>query len=183
MKNNILKIKFVPFLIMGYVVLLSSCQNVINVDLNNAAPQTVIEGSLSNMADSVAVVLSLIAIAAYLWVRFGSLTFGLAGIIALYHDVAIALAGIFVAHHLWDTSIGRALMLRDFRIDLNSTAALLTIVGFSINDTIVIFDRVRENMRGMRRDNIQHIVNVAVNQTLGRTILRLIEPTSGEVVL
>ena len=54
---------------------------------------------------------------------------------------------------------------------LNVIAGLLTITGYSVNDTIVIFDRVRENMRGMRRDNLTQIVNVAVNQTLGRTII------------
>ena len=54
---------------------------------------------------------------------------------------------------------------------LNVIAGLLTITGYSVNDTIVIFDRVRENMRGMRRDNLTHIVNVAVNQTLGRTVI------------
>ncbi len=118
----------------------------------------------------IAIVLSLIAIAAYLWVRFGSLTFGLAGIIALYHDVAIALAGIFVAHHIWDTAIGKALMLSDFRIDLNIIAALLTIVGFSINDTIVIFDRIREN-RGRLATVSTRLINDSLNQTLSRTVL------------
>ncbi len=60
-----------------------------------------------------------------------------------------------------------------FRYDmtLNVIAGLLTITGYSVNDTIVVFDRVRENMRGMRRDNLAHIVNVAVNQTLGRTVI------------
>jgi len=118
----------------------------------------------------IAVVLSLIAIAAYLWIRFGSLTFGLAGIIALYHDVAIALVGILVAHHIWDWRIGQALMLSDFRIDLNIIAALLTIVGFSINDTIVIFDRIREN-RGRLATISARLINDSLNQTLSRTIL------------
>ena len=54
---------------------------------------------------------------------------------------------------------------------LNVIAGLLTITGYSVNDTIVVFDRVRENMRGMRRDNLAQIVNVAVNQTLGRTVI------------
>lgn len=118
----------------------------------------------------IAVVLSLIAIAAYLWIRFGSLTFGLAGILALYHDVAIALAGIFIAHHVWHTRVGEVLMLRDFRIDLNIVAALLTIVGFSINDTIVIFDRIREN-RGRIATISARLINDSLNQTLSRTIL------------
>jgi preprotein translocase subunit SecF len=60
-----------------------------------------------------------------------------------------------------------------FRYDLtlNVIAGLLTITGYSVNDTIVIFDRVRENTRAMRRDNLAHIVNVAVNQTLSRTVI------------
>ena len=59
----------------------------------------------------------------------------------------------------------------NYDLSLNVVAAILTITGYSVNDTIVIFDRVRENMRGMRRDNLEHIVNVAVNQTLGRTVI------------
>jgi preprotein translocase subunit SecF len=58
-----------------------------------------------------------------------------------------------------------------YELTLNVIAAMLTITGYSVNDTIVIFDRVRENMRGMRRDNLEHIVNVAVNQTLSRTLI------------
>ena len=58
-----------------------------------------------------------------------------------------------------------------YDITLNVIAAILTITGYSVNDTIVVFDRVRENMRSMRRDNLAHIVNVAVNQTLSRTII------------
>lgn len=131
------------------------------------APQVAKEAAIKAI---IATVLSLIAIAAYLWVRFGSVTFGLAGIVALYHDVAIALAGLFIAHHIWDTPIGAALMLRDFRIDLNIIAALLTIVGFSINDTIVIFDRIREN-RGRLATISARLINDSLNQTLSRTIL------------
>ena len=64
-------------------------------------------------------------------------------------------------------------VLAFFRYDLtlNIIAAILTITGYSMNDTIVIFDRIRENMRSMRRDNIEHIVNVSVNQMLDRTII------------
>ena len=65
-----------------------------------------------------------------------------------------------------------------YDLTLNVIAALLTITGFSTNDTIVIFDRVRENLRGMRRDSLGNIINVAINQTLGRTII-----TSGTALL
>ena len=59
----------------------------------------------------------------------------------------------------------------DYDLSLNIVAAILTITGYSVNDTIVIFDRVRENLRGMRRDSLEHVVNMSVNQTLGRTII------------
>ena len=65
-----------------------------------------------------------------------------------------------------------------YDLTLNVIAAMLTITGFSTNDTIVIFDRVRENLRGMRRDSLGHVINVAINQTLGRTII-----TSGTALL
>jgi len=58
-----------------------------------------------------------------------------------------------------------------YDLSLNVVAAILTITGYSVNDTIVIFDRVRENFRSMRRDSLEHVVNVGVNQTLGRTII------------
>ena len=58
-----------------------------------------------------------------------------------------------------------------YELSLNVVAAILTIAGYSVNDTIVIFDRVRENMRSMRREPLDKIVNTSVNQTLGRTLL------------
>lgn len=118
----------------------------------------------------IAILLSLIAIAAYLWVRFGSVHFGMAAIIALYHDVAITLSAVMACHHLYDTAIGRMLMLQDFRIDLALIAAFLTIVGYSVNDTIVIFDRIREN-RGRVATISPQLINLSLNQTLSRTIL------------
>jgi SecD/SecF fusion protein len=118
----------------------------------------------------IAVILSFIAIAGYLWVRFGSLDFGISGIIALYHDVAIALTALVACHHLAGTWFGNLLMLEDFKIDLNLIAALLTLVGYSINDTIVIFDRIREN-RGRLGQISPQLVNDSLNQTLSRTVL------------
>jgi preprotein translocase subunit SecF len=58
-----------------------------------------------------------------------------------------------------------------YELSLNVIAAILTVTGYSTNDTIVIFDRVRENLRGMRRDGLNHVINVSINQTLGRTVL------------
>lgn len=118
----------------------------------------------------IAIILSLLAIAGYLWVRFGSVQFGLAGIIALFHDVAITLTCVLACHFIHDTAIGKLLGLKDFRIDLAMIAAFLTIVGYSINDTIVIFDRIREN-RGRLATISPTLINNSLNQTLSRTLI------------
>ncbi len=131
------------------------------------APQVASEAAQKAI---IAVILSLIAIAAYLWVRFGSAEFGLAGILALYHDVAVALACVIACHYVYKTPIGKFLGLQDFKIDLNIIAALLTIIGYSINDSIVIFDRIREN-RGRLATVSPKLINDSINQTLSRTIL------------
>jgi preprotein translocase subunit SecF len=102
-----------------------------------------------------ATVFALSGILVYISLRF-QVSFAVGAIAATLHDLLICLA--FLAFFRYDMT-------------LNVIAGLLTITGYSVNDTIVIFDRVRENMRGMRRDNLAHIVNVAVNQTLGRTII------------
>lgn len=118
----------------------------------------------------IASVLSFIALIVYLWIRFGSLEFGIAGIIALYHDVAISLAALMACHYIHDTWLGNLLMLSDFKFDLTILAALLTIVGYQINDTIVIFDRIREN-RGRLGTISPQLINDSLNQTLSRTVL------------
>lgn len=102
-----------------------------------------------------ATVLSLIGILAYLAFRF-QFSFGVGAVVATIHDLLVSFA--FLAFFQYD-------------LTLNVIAAILTITGYSTNDTIVIFDRVRENMRSMRRDSIRDIINVAVNQTLGRTVI------------
>ena len=91
----------------------------------------------------------------YIAIRF-EWVYGAAAVIAVFHDVLITL-GFFSLFH--------------FEISLTVIAALLTLVGYSMNDTIVIFDRVRENLRLMRRDPLPAIVNRSINQTLSRTIL------------
>jgi preprotein translocase subunit SecF len=98
---------------------------------------------------------SIVGIAIYIALRFRP-AFAIGAIVATLHDVAITLA--FLAFFGYDLS-------------LNIVAALLTITGYSVNDTIVIFDRVRENMRSMRRDPLEKVVNTAVNQTLSRTVI------------
>ena len=103
-----------------------------------------------------AVIFSLIGIVLYIWFRFKRIAYGLAAIVALFHDVFITL-GFF--------------SLFNKEISLTVVAALLTLVGYSINDTIVVFDRVRENLRLMRRVDFATVINTSINQTLNRTIL------------
>jgi len=109
------------------------------------------------------VVVATIMMGVYIWVRFGAsfgarfgLNFGLGAVIALIHDVLVTVG---------------ALILAQYEFDLTIIAALLTIVGFSVNDTVVICDRIRENMRKSRRDSLENIVNRSINETLSRTIL------------
>src|SRR6185436_11983149 len=102
-----------------------------------------------------AVLTSLAAITIYIGVRFRC-SFAVGAIVATLHDVLVTLA---------------FLMFFKYDISLNVVAAILTITGYSVNDTIVIFDRVRENLRSRRRDPLSQVVNQSVNQTLGRTII------------
>ncbi|MEP7305379.1 MAG: protein translocase subunit SecF [Acidobacteriota bacterium] len=109
-----------------------------------------------------ATVLSLIGILLYLAFRF-QFSFGVGAVVATIHDLLITFA--FLAFFQYD-------------LTLNVIAAILTMTGYSTNDTIVIFDRVRENLRSMRRDSMPDIINASVNQTLGRTVI-----TSGTALL
>lgn len=118
----------------------------------------------------IAMVLSFIAIVIYVWARFGTMQYGLAGIIALFHDVAVALGVIAASHFIAGTFIGDLLLVRHIKIDLAMVAALLTIIGYSINDTIVIFDRIREN-RGKSARLTETLINKSINETLSRTLL------------
>jgi preprotein translocase subunit SecF len=98
---------------------------------------------------------SILAITIYIAFRF-RFSFAVGAIVATLHDVLVTLA---------------FLVFFGYEISLNVVAAILTITGYSVNDTIVIFDRVRENLRSMRKDSLEHVVNVSVNQTLSRTII------------
>jgi SecD/SecF fusion protein len=119
---------------------------------------------------SYAIIASWIAIMLYLWFRFGNWTFGLAAVLCLVHDLFFTLGCIAGCHYIYATWFGQALLLQDFKIDLPSIAALLTLVGYSVNDTIVVFDRIRE-VRGKNPALTEQIINDSVNQTLSRTIL------------
>jgi len=112
---------------------------------------------------TVSVIAATIMMGVYIWIRFGSafgakfgLNFGIGAVIALIHDVLVTVG---------------ALMLTNYEIDLTVVAALLTIVGFSVNDTVVICDRIRENLRKIRRESLENIINTSINETLSRTIL------------
>jgi preprotein translocase subunit SecF len=102
-----------------------------------------------------ATIASILGIAAYIAFRFRP-SFAIGAIVATLHDVLVTLA---------------FLNFFGYEISLNVVAAILTITGYSVNDTIVIFDRVRENLRVMRKDPLEHVVNLSVNQTLSRTII------------
>ena len=103
----------------------------------------------------IAIALSLVAMLIYIWVRF-EWQFSLGAIIALFHDVVITL-GIFSIFNL--------------EINLSIVAAVLTIVGYSMNDTVVIFDRVRENLKKLSDIKIFELTNISINETLSRTII------------
>jgi len=117
----------------------------------------------------IAVILSLFAIVAYIWVRFGDVRYGMAAIAALVHDVCITLGAVTVCTYIALTGTGEHLLIGDFKIDLAMIAAFLTLIGYSLNDTIVVFDRIREN-RHKGRLNPAIITN-SINQTIPRTLL------------
>ena len=110
-----------------------------------------------------AVGLSFAAILVYVAIRFHTFSYGLGGIVALVHDVIVTYG---------------AISIFDLEYSLSLLAVILTIIGFSINDTIVIFDRVRENIKKMRKENLTTVMNASINETLGRTIL-----TTGTVMM
>lgn len=104
---------------------------------------------------AIAILISLIGILIYVTLRF-EFRFALGAVIALFHDVLITL-GIF------------SILNKEF--DLTVVAAFLTIVGYSLNDTIIVFDRIRENMKKFVKGNFPNIINKSINETLSRTIL------------
>jgi preprotein translocase subunit SecF len=110
-----------------------------------------------------AVGLSLLAIMLYIAFRFHKLSYGLGGVISLFHDIIVTYGAISVLN---------------LEYNLSLMAVILTIIGFSINDTIVIFDRVRENIKKMRKTDLVTVFNESINECLGRTIL-----TTGTVMI
>ena len=112
-----------------------------------------------------AFVFAMAGILVYIGLRF-RFSFAVGAVVAVAHDIAITLA---------------MLAVFDYELSLNVVAAMLTITGYSVNDSIVVFDRVRENLRVMRRDAFPHLVNTSINQTLARTIIT--SGTTGGAVL
>ena len=106
-------------------------------------------------AGVLAICISLFAMLVYIWIRF-EWQFSVGAIVALFHDIIITL-GIFSIFNL--------------EINLSIVAAVLTIVGYSMNDTVVIYDRVRENLRKYSDIKISELTNVSINETLSRTLI------------
>ena len=107
------------------------------------------------MTGFIAVAAGILAICAYVWFRF-EWQFAVGAIVALTHDVLLV-AGIFALFQL--------------EFDLSIVAALLTILGYSVNDTVVVSDRIRENLRKYKRMELNELLNLSINETLSRTIL------------
>ena len=131
--------------------------NVLNTEINFRRVENVGPKVSSELLQSgiIAISLSLAAMLFYIWIRF-EWQFSIGSIIALFHDVVITL-GIFSVLSL--------------EINLSIIAAVLTIVGYSMNDTVVIYDRIRENLNKYNKLNISEIADLSINNTLARTII------------
>jgi SecD/SecF fusion protein len=122
-----------------------------------------------------ALLASMVIIVIYVWIRFQNIMFGVAAVVALIHDVLMTLS--FLALSLYLAPYFGFLLIDPFKISLAVMAAMLTIGSYSIYDTIVVFDRIRE-VRGKSPDLNEKMINDSVNQTLSRTLL-----TSGTVFI
>jgi SecD/SecF fusion protein len=119
----------------------------------------------------VSVLLSFLLITLYIWARFGSIRFSAAAVAPLVHDVITAIGLIALAEILYDHVPGAAAIgIKPFKIDLGLIAAILTIIGYSLNDTIVILDRIREN-RGKLAYASKEVINRSVNETFSRSVI------------
>jgi len=111
---------------------------------------------------------SLLCIIGYIWFRFQRVFYGLAAVAALVHDVTVTLGAIAVSY--WLANFLGFLLIDQFKISLTVVAALLTVIGYSLNDTIVVFDRIRE-IKGKSPRLTSEMVNTSINSTLSRTLL------------
>lgn len=112
-------------------------------------------GKLLRKNATISLVLGLLAIMIYIGIRF-NIKYGIAGVIALFHDVCLAVGAMAFTHRQFDLTI---------------VAALLAIAGYSINDTVVIYDRIRENLKLHKKGDMKDIINLSINQSLSRTLL------------
>lgn len=121
-----------------------------------------------------ATILSFALITVYIWIRFGSGRYAMAAMVALVHDVVFVLGLLALCGFLYENestaNVARALGILPFKIDLNTVAALLTVAGYSLNDTIIIMDRIREN-RGKSPHASESMINDAINSTVSRTLI------------
>jgi SecD/SecF fusion protein len=126
-------------------------------------------GSEAKTRALLAIILSLLALLAYIWFRFGNLRYGIGAVITLFHDTCITVGLVTACTYIAKTNIGQSLLIGDFKINLAMIAAFLTLIGYSLNDTIVIYDRIREN----RRKGIltARLISDSINDTLSRTLL------------
>ncbi|MEL6522386.1 MAG: protein translocase subunit SecF [Pseudomonadota bacterium] len=127
-------------------------ENITFPSIESVGPE--VSGELIQTA-AIAVLLAIIAVLVYIWLRF-EWQFSLGAVAALVHDVTVTI-GIFA--------------LLQIQFDLAIIAALLTIVGYSLNDTVVVFDRVRENLRKYKQRPLSEVLNVSINETLSRTVM------------
>ena len=119
---------------------------------------------------ALALLAGMAVIVVYLWVRFQNVLFGLGAVFALLHDVLVVLGLVGLSRWLAGNVVGETLLLDEFKIDLPMVAAFLTLVGYSVNDTIVVFDRIRES-RKRHQPMTWSLLNNSINQTLSRTLL------------
>lgn len=126
-----------------------------------------VAGEMQEMA-LVAMIGSFFGIVAYIWIRFQRVAYGLAAVVALVHDVLVTLGALAISWYVADL-LG-FLGIQQFKISLSVLAAFLTIIGYSLNDTIVVFDRIRE-VKGKSHDLTGEMINTSINQTLSRTLL------------
>ncbi|MGE3107306.1 MAG: protein translocase subunit SecD [Phycisphaerales bacterium] len=127
----------------------------------------------------IAVLLSSVLVVIYVWVRFGSLRYSLAAITTTLHDCLVAIGAIAVIEIIHKAAPGpvESLGLQPFKLDLNLVAAVLTILGYSLNDTIIVMDRIRETKGKLDHAN-RRIINESINKTISRTLI-----TSGTTFL
>jgi preprotein translocase subunit SecF len=133
-------------------VLKDVAPDIVFVQVDSVGPK--VSGELIQTA-IIAVIIAIAAVLVYIWLRF-EWQFAVGAVAALVHDVVLTI-GVFSELQI--------------RFDLAIIAALLTIVGYSLNDTVVVFDRVRENLRKYKKKDLKDVMNISINETLSRTVM------------